>query len=133
MLGMVKCNQDIQYLTNSLSLGRNRGESFAKLKKSAYGSLEGWMIKTILFKSNHTTLGKSMIQSILVYAMATFCLPKHFCRSVDKVTRMFWWIGRNDEDGDMILEEETTVLYDNNSKFMGSRLQRRVHGLNQVE
>ena len=37
---------------------------------------------------------KSVIQNIPTYSMATFKLPISFCRSLDKMTRKFWWSGK---------------------------------------
>ena len=47
VLGIQECNKEIYYLGNPLFLGRNRGKSFAKLKKRVHDRLEGWMAKSI--------------------------------------------------------------------------------------
>ena len=79
-LGIQECDKEIYYLGNPLFLGRNRGKSFAKLKKRVHDRLEGWMAKSIS-KAGRTTLVKSVIQSIPSYAMSTFRLPKYFFKS----------------------------------------------------
>lgn len=40
---------------------------------------------------------KSIIQSILVYNMTTFFIPKSICNDLDSLVRHFWWKGSIDQ------------------------------------
>lgn len=87
---MKECSKDVFHLGNPLFLSKKKGESFAFLKKKVVERLEGWMTRTIS-KAGRSTLVKSVIQSIPVYTMSTYKLPKTFCQSLDKMMRKFWW------------------------------------------
>ena len=80
------------HLGNPLFLGRNKSESFNFLKKKVQDRLEGWMAKTIS-KVGRSTLIKAVVQSIPLYAMSTFKLPKTFCQGLDKMAPKFCWKG----------------------------------------
>ncbi|KAF4372978.1 hypothetical protein F8388_011005 [Cannabis sativa] len=51
------------------------------------------------------TLIRTVAQSVPLYSMSSFLLPKVLCRELDQVIRKFWWIGEGDKDRYLTLVE----------------------------
>lgn len=76
---------------------RKRTDSFAFLLDKIKGKLETWKARNLSW-AGRATLINSVLNSILVYTMSLFKLPRKICDKIDQITQKFWW-GKLDKEG----------------------------------
>lgn len=69
------------YLGLPVMVGLDRSDSFTHLVKRIVNRLKGWK-KEILSLDGKKSLLKAVIQSIPVFAMAVFNIPKKVCKEI---------------------------------------------------
>ncbi|KAL0456049.1 UNVERIFIED_CONTAM: LINE-1 retrotransposable element O protein [Sesamum latifolium] len=74
-----------------------RAQVFNELLKKLFNKLSLWKAKN-LSRAGKLVLTKNVAQSIPVYHMFTFLLPKGICSKMDKMVRRFWWQSKETEE-----------------------------------
>lgn len=90
LLGMRKLATNSKYLGNPLRIGKKKSKSFEFLLEKIKEKLAAWKCKTLSL-AGRTTLVRSVLNSIPLYTMSLFKLPKQICNKIDSYTRRFWW------------------------------------------
>ena len=93
----IKTTLDVQneslsdrYLGMPTDVGHSKNGTFRYLRDRAWENIRGWMEK-ILSAAGKEVLIKSVAQSIPVFSMSCFRLPRGLCESVTSLIRQFWW------------------------------------------
>ena len=76
-------------------IGLDKSESFEFLVERIINRLKGWKEK-ILSMGGREILLKVVIQSIPVFAMAVFKIPKKVCKDITDAMASFWWGDREE-------------------------------------
>jgi hypothetical protein len=79
-----------RYLGLPSMVGLDRTENFVFLLERIIERLNGWKEK-ILSSGGKEILLKAIIQSIQVFAMAVFKIPKQLCKEKNDAMASFWW------------------------------------------
>ena len=79
-----------KYLGLPMLVGRAKYHSFAYLKDRVWKKLQGWK-GTMLSRGGKEVLIKAVAQSIPIYSMGVFQLPKKLCDELDAMCAKFWW------------------------------------------
>ena len=79
-----------RYLGMPTDVGHSKNGTFRYLRDRAWENIRGWMEK-ILSAAGKEVLIKSVAQSIPVFSMSCFRLPRGLCESVTSLIRQFWW------------------------------------------
>jgi hypothetical protein len=79
-----------KYLGLPSMFGVDRSESFLYLFERIIKRLEGWKEK-ILSMGGKEILLKAVIQSLSVYAMLVFNIPKNLGKQITDAMASFWW------------------------------------------
>ncbi|GMI83381.1 hypothetical protein HRI_002007400 [Hibiscus trionum] len=79
-----------KYLGLPAIIGRCKKAAFSNLKDRFNFYTEGWSSK-FLSAGGKEVFIKSVLQSIPMYAMSCFLLPKSFCRELEAIAAKFWW------------------------------------------
>lgn len=96
LLGLNKISDQAKYLGNPLFMGRKITQAYEDLKRKIEFKLQGWKSK-LLSQARKSTLIKSVINVMLVYAMSNTSLPLKWCQDVERLTSKFLW---NNQDRD---------------------------------
>jgi hypothetical protein len=83
-----------KYLGLPAMVGADRSDCFMHFKDRVVQRILGWKEK-LLSIGGKEILIKAVAQSIPVFAMSVFKLPKGVCKSINDVIAQFWW---GDED-----------------------------------
>jgi hypothetical protein len=84
-----------KYLGLPAMVGADRSDSFIHLLERAIKRLKVWREKFLSVGGKEILL-KAVIQSLLVFAMAVFNIPKKICKQITDEMSGFWW-GDTDE------------------------------------
>ena len=79
-----------KYLGMPSDIGNSKNGAFKYLKDRVWNKVKGWMEK-VLSSGGKEVLIKSVAQSIPVYSMACFKLPRGLCLHINSLIRKFWW------------------------------------------
>ncbi|XP_051202445.1 uncharacterized protein [Lolium perenne] len=79
-----------RYLGLPALVGADRSDKFLYLLEKIIKRLEGWKEKFLSMGGKEILL-KAIIQSIPVYAMSVFNLPKKLCKEITDAMAAFWW------------------------------------------
>uniref|UniRef100_A0A803NJK8 Reverse transcriptase n=1 Tax=Cannabis sativa TaxID=3483 RepID=A0A803NJK8_CANSA len=93
-----------KFLGNPIIWSKSTVKDFKFLKAKILSKIEGWRCK-LLSQAGRATLIRTVAQSVPIYSMSSFLLPKVLCRELDQVIRKFWWIGGGDKDRYLALVE----------------------------
>ena len=85
----------VKYLGVPLFLSNNRVKDFSYVKERLESRTSGWKCKSLSWMGRATMI-KLVAQSIPIYPMAAFQLPKRLCEDMDSVVRKFWWNPKKD-------------------------------------
>ncbi|KAG8367282.1 hypothetical protein BUALT_Bualt16G0056200 [Buddleja alternifolia] len=95
-LGFRECNHKIKHLGLPFCKPATRSSDFNELIDRVDKKLAGWKAKC-LAHAGRNVLVKSVAQSIPIYFMSLYYIPRSVCDSLDKKMRNFWW-GDRDEN-----------------------------------
>jgi hypothetical protein len=84
-----------KYLGLPALVGADRSDCFMHFVERVLQRLKGWMEKLSSIGGKEILL-KAVIQSIPVYAMSVFLLPKNICKKITDLIAQFWW-GDNEQ------------------------------------
>jgi hypothetical protein len=79
-----------KHLGLPLFFHRNKSLAFEDLKNKFLNRILGWKAK-ILSQAAHTTLIRTVANSLASYSMSLFLLLRSFCQEIDSCLRKFWW------------------------------------------
>ena len=79
-----------KYLGLPSKVGIDRSDSFQYLVDRVCALIDSWMSK-ILSISGKETLLKAVAQTIPVYAMSVFNIPKNICKAICDAIARYWW------------------------------------------
>lgn len=85
-----------KYLGMPTDVGSSKNGAFKYLKDRVWNKVKGWMEK-VLSSGGKEVLIKSVTQSIPVYSMACFKLPRGLCLHINSIIRKFWWGSKRGE------------------------------------
>ena len=88
--------QHEKYLGLSSLVGRNKKNSFKKIKEKLAKKLAGWKEK-LLSKVGKEILIKVVAQAISTYAMSCFKIPDSLCEEMTSLMRNLWWGQQKEE------------------------------------
>jgi hypothetical protein len=77
-------------------VGIEKSDNFLCLLKQIIASLLGWKEKMPSMGAMEILL-KAVIQSIPVFAMVVFKIPKNICKQITNAMETFWWADTNDQ------------------------------------
>uniref|UniRef100_A0A803PUB8 RNase H type-1 domain-containing protein n=1 Tax=Cannabis sativa TaxID=3483 RepID=A0A803PUB8_CANSA len=103
-LGFRKLGSEDKFLGNPILWTKSKMRDFKFLKDKVLAKIEGWRCK-LLSQAGRATLIRSVAQSVPMYSMSSFLLPKGLCRELDQAIRKFWWTGGGDKDRYLALVE----------------------------
>ncbi|KAL0402832.1 UNVERIFIED_CONTAM: LINE-1 retrotransposable element O protein [Sesamum radiatum] len=98
ILRMPECNHRVKHLGLPFCKPKSRTEAFHELLEKMSNKLSLWKSKN-LSRAGKMVLIKNVAQSIPVYHMSTFLLPKSICNKMDSIVRRFWWQTKKMEPG----------------------------------
>ncbi|KAA3486780.1 reverse transcriptase [Gossypium australe] len=79
-----------KYLGLPNVVGRRKKESFQNLKEKVHFRIKGWSNR-FLSQGGKEVFIKSVLQTILAYAMSCFLLPNSLCGELERIIANFWW------------------------------------------
>jgi hypothetical protein len=79
-----------RYLGLPAMVGVDKSDNFMYLLERVISRLNGWKEKTMSMGAEEILL-KAVIQSISVFAMGVFKIPKNICKSITDAMAAFWW------------------------------------------
>ena len=79
-----------KYLGLPALVGADRSDCFKHFCEKIKKLLKGWMEKQLSTGGKEILL-KAVAQSIPVFAMSVFCLPKSVCKDITDVIAQYWW------------------------------------------
>ena len=88
-----------KYLGLPALVGADRSDCFKHFCEKIKKLLKGWMEKQLSTGGKEILL-KAVAQSIPVFAMSVFCLPKSVCKDITDVIAQYWW-GDDEENKKM--------------------------------
>ena len=71
-------------------MGHSKNGTFKYLRDRVWEKIRGWMEK-LLLAAGKEVLMKLVAQSIPVFSMSCFRLPRGLCESITSIIRQFWW------------------------------------------
>jgi hypothetical protein len=77
-------------------VGVDKSGSFLCLLERIIERLKGWKEKFLSMGGNEILL-KALIQSIPVFAMVVFKIPKRLCKEINDAMSGFWWGDTEDQ------------------------------------
>lgn len=97
-MGIDLLRGDAKYLGLPSLWGRTKAEAYSFLVEKSLKKMQGWKLRQ-LNQAGKETMIKSVVQTIPMYAMACFLLPKSICDKLDTLSRNFWWKGNPEDRG----------------------------------
>jgi hypothetical protein len=88
-----------KYLGLPALIGADMSDCFLHLVERVLQLIKGWKEKKLSIGGKEI-LVKAIAQSISVYAMSMFLLPKNVCKKITDVIAQFWW-GDDDQGKNM--------------------------------
>ena len=88
--GVSSSSQFAKYLGLLASIGRNKGQTFKRVKDRLIRRLEGWN-ERFLSKAGREVLIKAVVQAISAYSMSVFMLPRGWCDEINALVAKYWW------------------------------------------
>lgn len=88
-MGVTCVDRHKKYLGMPTLVSRNRGERFAYIKEQLWKRLQSWNGK-LLSAAGRELLVKVVAQSIPLYVMSCFLLPRYFCNDLNQLVARFW-------------------------------------------
>ncbi|GJN35059.1 hypothetical protein PR202_gb23789 [Eleusine coracana subsp. coracana] len=85
-----------KYLGLPTMVGAERSECFTHLIDRVLARIKGWKEK-LLSMGGKEVLIKSIAQSMPVYAMMVFNIPKKICKGITNAISQFWWGDEEDQ------------------------------------
>jgi hypothetical protein len=79
-----------KYLGLPAMVGVDRSDSFMYLLERIIKRLEGWKEKCVSMGGKEILL-KAVIQSVSVYVMSVFNIPKKLLKEMTDAMSIFWW------------------------------------------
>jgi hypothetical protein len=79
-----------KYLGLPAMVGADRSDCFLHFVDRILQRIKGWKEK-LLSIGGKEILIKAVLQSIPVYAMSVFLLPKNICKKITDIIAQFWW------------------------------------------
>ena len=77
-------------------VGSSKNGAFKFLKDRVWSKVKGWMEKQLSTGGKEILL-KAAAQSIPVFAMSVFCLPKGVCKDITDLIAQYW-LGDDEEN-----------------------------------
>jgi hypothetical protein len=78
------------YLGLPALVGADQSDCFIHFVERVMQRMKGWMEKLLSIGGKEVLL-KAVAQSIPVYAMSVFLLPKNICKKITDVIAQYWW------------------------------------------
>ena len=85
----VALEEDI-YLGIPIMIGRDKNRELRSIKERVKTKIQGWSVK-MLSQAGKVVLIQAVAQSIPIYIMSCFLLPKGFINEVNMIMSRFWW------------------------------------------
>ena len=79
-----------KYLGMPSDVGNSKNGVFKFLKDKVWSKIKGWMEK-LMSSGGKEVLIKSVAQSVPVYSMSCFKLPRDLCEHINSLIWKFWW------------------------------------------
>ena len=79
-----------RYLGMPREVGHAKNGTFRYLRDRVWEKIRGWMEK-LLSAAGKEVLIKAVAQSILVFSMSCFRLPRGLCENITSLIIQFWW------------------------------------------
>lgn len=79
-----------KYLGLPQLIGQSKKRIFGYLKERASKRIQGWQAK-LISQAGKTVLIRNVAQSIPVYTMSCFLLPKTLCQELENMFNKYWW------------------------------------------
>ncbi|XP_026438899.1 uncharacterized protein LOC113337439 [Papaver somniferum] len=83
ILGVQPMSKNEKYLGSPLIIGRSKVKAFER----RLGNWQG----TTIHQAGRSTMVKAFLNSIPMYQMSTFKMPKKILKKLDSIQRKFWW------------------------------------------
>uniref|UniRef100_A0A803PRI6 Reverse transcriptase zinc-binding domain-containing protein n=1 Tax=Cannabis sativa TaxID=3483 RepID=A0A803PRI6_CANSA len=101
LLGMDEAFDNNFYLGLPNIIGRNKKSILGFLKNKVINRINSWTGK-LLSGAGKEILLKTVVQSLLTYAMSVFLLPLGTCDEIEKLMARFWWKTTRSKGNDII-------------------------------
>jgi hypothetical protein len=85
-----------KYLGLPTLIGRSRISAFMDIKGKIWDRINGWQEKFLSQVGNEILL-KAVVQTIPMYTMSVFLLPKMLCNDINSMMSQFWWGHKDNE------------------------------------
>ena len=82
--------EEDRYLGIPIMIGRDKNRELRSIKERVKAKIQGWSAK-ILSQAGKAVLIQAVAQSIPIYIMSCFLLPKGFINEVNMIMSRFWW------------------------------------------
>ncbi|KAL3819819.1 hypothetical protein ACJIZ3_005724 [Penstemon smallii] len=102
-----ECDHKTKHLGLTFCKLKSKSKAFNEIISNLQLKLKGWKSKN-LSQAGRGILVKSVAQSLPVYPMSTFLLPKTICYTLDKIMRKFWW-GSNANGNSLMLKSWSSI------------------------
>lgn len=76
---------------------RSKMVQFSSLRDRVFKRINGWASKVFSAGGNETLI-KSILQSIMSYAMSCFKIPTPLCKEIEQLCAKFWWNSTRDKN-----------------------------------
>ncbi|XP_026416837.1 uncharacterized protein LOC113312290 [Papaver somniferum] len=90
ILGVQPMNKNEKYLGSPLIIGRSKVKAFEDIQLAFERRLRNWQ-GTTMHQSGRSTMVKAVLNSIPMYQMSTFKMPKQLLKKLDSIQRKFFW------------------------------------------
>lgn len=88
-LGILEIKPGPIYLGNTFIKGRSKIKDFGRLTNKVQARLDNWQSQ-LFSQASRATLIKYVLQSIPIYSMTTYKIPKTLCSKLDAIAMRFW-------------------------------------------
>lgn len=91
--GILEVHNDLgegKYLGLPSQIGRSKKSVFNFLKDRVSHRIQGWCNK-LLSMGGKTVLIKNVAQTITLYCMSCFKIPKLLCQEIERMMNQYWW------------------------------------------
>ena len=93
-MGLQKETWNEKYLGMPSDIGNSKNGAFKYLKDGLWRKIQGWIERT-LSAVGKEVLVKSVSQTVQVFSMSCFKLPRGLCDHLNMLIRKFWWGSTN--------------------------------------